>query len=291
MVRYAVSFFLTLRVLFRECPDLVFTLNQPAPLLLAVFLHSRLRGSHYILDSHSAPFNDPRLVPLRPFYRFIAVRALLNINTNTHHRELVRIWGGRSFLIGDVPIEFDNDYPRKSLSHPSVAVVASFMFDEPLEAVWSAARLLPDVNFHVTGNYRKAPRLLIRNKPGNVFLEGFLSREDYLGLLLSASAVMALTTRNYTMQMGGYEALSLERPIITSDWPILRDSFGNAAVYVDNSPEGIAAGVRKLVSQRHRIERNASIQRRKRRIEFERVHSQIMTEIFQRIPEHAGHKA
>jgi hypothetical protein len=54
--------------------------------------------------------------------------------------------------------------------------------------------------------------------------------------------------RDHTMQRGACEALSLGRPIITSDWPLLRSYFAAGTVHVDNTAPGIASGVRRLVS-------------------------------------------
>ena len=48
------------------------------------------------------------------------------------------------------------------------------------------------------------------------------------------------------MQRGACEALSLGRPIITSDWPILRQYFHKGTVYVDNTSDGIRQGVLEM---------------------------------------------
>jgi len=242
LARYAVSFFATLRVLHRVRPDVIFTLNQPPFLILAIYLYTRLVDGVYILDSHSAAFNDRKWAWFRPMYRFIAARALLNINTNTYHRKLVESWGGRSCIISDVPIDHDRTYTPVEVEERSVAVVLSFMFDEPVQAIWDAARLTPDVHFYVTGNYRKADAELLQNTPQNIHLLGYVSTEEYFRMLISVKGVMVLTTRDHTMQMGAYEAMSLEQPIITSDWEILRESFGNGAVYVNNSASSISEG-------------------------------------------------
>jgi glycosyltransferase involved in cell wall biosynthesis len=279
IARYVLSAFKTLAILARERAHVIFTLNQPIPLILTIYVFTKLFGGKYILDSHSAPFNDPRLAGLLPAYRFLASRALFNINTNNFHKEVVESWGGESYIIADVPIAFGKDYPTWDVSENSIAVVASFMFDEPLETIWEAARKLPDVHFHITGDYRKAAKQLIENIPPNVRLEGFLSRDDYVGLLLSVKGVMVLTTRNFTMQMGAYEALSLEKPIITSDWEILRESFGQGAVYVKNTPESIAGGTCELLENYAKYNKAVILQRIKRKEYFRRTRNVILGEL------------
>jgi len=286
--RYFISFFKTLWVLYKEKADLIFSLNQPAPLIFAIYFFTSVFKGKYVLDSHSAPFNDPRLTLLKPAYKFFACRALFNINTNTYHKRLVESWGGKSFVIGDVPIDFRKKYPRRNVSDKSIVVVLSFMFDEPLDAIWESVRRMPDVSFHVTGNYRKAPKKLLRDVPANMVLEGFLSRDDYLGLLLSTKAVMSLTTRDFTMQMGAYEALSLERPIITSDWQILRESFGDGAIYVKNNPESICYGVGEVLNGYEKYKRAVILQRRRRKEYFDRTRKAILLEVDKLNEKHEG---
>jgi glycosyltransferase involved in cell wall biosynthesis len=281
MTRYVVSFIQTLRILHRERADVVFTLNQPPFLLLAVSLYTRLLGGSYVLDSHSAAFNDPKWAWFRPMYRRIARRALLNINTNAVHKRLVEEWGGRSFIISDVPIDHDRAPQRVTVPKASVLVVVSYMFDEPLESIWKAAALTPQVSYLVTGDDRKLPPVLKDITPKNLRTTGYLSKEAYFDLMASVSAVMVLTIRDQTMQMGAYEALSLGQPIITSDWQILRDSFGPAAAYVDNSPESIVRGVLDVTSNAERFRRAATEQKNARRRYFDATRSEIISVLVQ----------
>jgi glycosyltransferase involved in cell wall biosynthesis len=279
LFRYIVSFAITLNILRKKKPDVIFSLNSPPPLLLAIYLFTRFYGSVYVLDSHSAPFSNPKVQWLQPAYRFFASRAFININTNEFHRGLVESWGGRSFVISDIPIEFEDNYPRSKVEDKSIVYVASFDFDEPLEEVLNTARKLREVTFHITGNYSKAPRRLLQNLPPNIQLEGFLPRTNYLGLLKSVKAVMTLTTRNFTMQMGAYEALSLGKPIITSDWPILRNSFGKGAVYVNNTAESIHDGVLEMLRNYKEYTGNVKLQRKRRKENFDDMKNQVLAEL------------
>jgi glycosyltransferase involved in cell wall biosynthesis len=77
-----------------------------------------------------------------------------------------------------------------------------------------------------------------------VTFTGFLDPyREYPGLLRAADAIMVLTTRDYTLQLGGCEAVAAGKPLITSDWPYLREVFGNGTVYVSASAESIRDGV------------------------------------------------
>lgn len=279
MLRYLVSFIMTLVVLVRERPRVVFTENQPPFLILAVYLYSKLFGAKYILDSHSGAFNNKKWAWALPLYRFVSSRAFININTNEYHKGIVESWGGRSTIVGDVPVDHDRSYEPYGVNENSIAIVASFAFDEPVEEIWKAAEMCPDVSLYITGKATKLPEALREHVPSNVVLVGFLPDDVYLGLLSSVKAVMVLTTRDHTMQRGAYEALSLEQPIITSKWDVLKDSFGDSAVYVENEAEAIAHGVHEMLENHETFKHAAVEQRKVRREFFEKVRDQILSDL------------
>lgn len=279
--RYFLSFFATLKILYKEKPDVIFTLNQPPLLILSVYLYTELFGGYYILDSHSGAFNDKKWKWALPLYRFIASRAFLNINTNVHHQKIVESWGGRSVIISDIPIDHAKCYPVKEVHPNSIAVVASFMFDEPIDEIWQAAKKTPRIHYYVTGNYKKLPPNLLDNTPPNIHLTGFISNDEYFGLLSAAKGIMVLTTRDHTMQRGAYEALSLQQPIITSDWSILRESFGDSAIYVDNSAAAIVKGVRQLFANLNQFKMASMSQKLERRAYFDEVKNSILAKLQQ----------
>jgi len=279
LLRYLVSFIMTLVVLVRERPRVVFTENQPPFLILAVYLYSKLFRIKYILDSHSGAFNDKKWAWSLPLYRFVSIRAFININTNEHHKNIVETWGGRSAIVGDVPVDHERSYDPYEVNENSIAIVASFSFDEPVEEMWKAAEMCPDVNLYITGNAAKLPEALRERVPPNLVLVGFLPDDVYLGLLSSVKAVMVLTTRDHTMQRGAYEALSLEQPIITSKWDVLRDCFGASAVYVDNEAGAIVQGIREMLANHESFKHAAVEQRKIRRVRFEKVRDQILSDL------------
>jgi glycosyltransferase involved in cell wall biosynthesis len=137
----------------------------------------------------------------------------------------------------------------------SIVVINSFSPDEPLAEVLQAAATLPQVQFYVTGDPLRAPKTLFRQKPDNVQFTGFLPDQEYVGLLRAAQAIMTLTTDNHTMQRGACEAVWLGKPIITSDWPILRESFAKGTLYVDNSARSIREAVIRMQNDRDSLER------------------------------------
>src|SRR5262249_33210475 len=80
---------------------------------------------------------------------------------------------------------------------------------------------------------------------------------DYVALLQRCAAVMCLTTLDHTMQRGAYEAAYLGRPIITSDFGLLRAAFPLATVFVTGEPDSIANGVRQMCANAPKYEQEA----------------------------------
>jgi glycosyltransferase involved in cell wall biosynthesis len=215
------------------------------------------------MDSHTSAFDRVRWVRLMPLHAFLARRAIWAATTNDELTERVNAMGATGISVTDIPFEFpDASYAVEDGF--TVAVVCSFDDDEPVQEIFDAARSLDDVTFYVTGNPKKAPEALRDSCPRNVTLTGYLSNENYVGLLRSVSAIMVLTTNDFTMQRGGSEAISVERPLITSDFQMLRDVFHKGTVHVDNSPEQIADAVKQLQADLPRYEREMREMKRER---------------------------
>jgi len=169
--------------------------------------------------------------------------------TNEHWARIVREWGGHTLVMGDpfLPLPESVAYPLRPGFN--LAFVSTFAPDEPLNAVVEAARALPDVTIYVTGNHKRQPQSFFDDLPDNVICTGFLPDAQYVGLLQAVDAVLVLTTRDHTLQLGGCEAVSAAKPLITSNWPFLQSFFTQGTIYVDNTAEGIRAGIRQMQYQ------------------------------------------
>jgi glycosyltransferase involved in cell wall biosynthesis len=245
MLKYPVQALMTSALLLRERPRVVLVQSPPsiAPLLVAVY--AAITGARFVVDAHSDAMLSPLWTRPRLLYRHLARRALATIVTNGHFADTIRSWGGRALVLPDIPTSFP-DGSFGVHGDFNVAVVNTFASDEPLDAILAAADDLEGVTFYVTGDTSHAPATVTSDVPRNVEFTGFLPEDRYYGLLRSSHAVMCLTTRDHTMQRGACEALSLGKPIITSDWPVLNDYFSMGTVHVDNTVAGIRAGVLQM---------------------------------------------
>ena len=248
--KYVLQAVRTLRVLFAERPRAVHVQNPPFVCALVVYTYCLLAGAQFVLDHHSAAFARVWNWAL-PIQKFLARRATTNIVTNQHWANLVQSWRAHALIMGD---PFRALPPGKTFPvQPgfTVAFISTYAPDEPLDAVLKAAAELPDVHLYVTGDAKRKPKSFFDQLPPNVTCTGFLPDDDYVGLLRAVDAIMVLTTRDHTLQLGGCEAVSVGQPLITSDWPFLREFFPKATVHVKSTAEGIRDGI-VAMRQNHR---------------------------------------
>ncbi|HET6597172.1 MAG TPA: glycosyltransferase [Anaerolineales bacterium] len=238
-----------------------------------------MTNSRYVIDAHSDAFQ--RGIWTRPtwLYDWVTRNAALTLVTDHFFRTMIEQKGGQAMVLRD-PVESTPLSPVQRKEQFSVTVVNTFARDEPLDAVLQAAADLPDVRFSVTGKRSRANPDLLQQAPSNVVFTDFLPDEAYYQLLRSSHAVMSLTTRDHTLQCGACEALSLERPIITSDWPLLREYFCRGTVHVDNTPDGIRRGIESLKQDYKRYEEGVVELRQMRRQEWQQQSAELADLIY-----------
>jgi glycosyltransferase involved in cell wall biosynthesis len=278
-LRYVVHGVQTLRLLFQKRPRVVIVQSPPSFAVLFVALYCKMTNSRYVIDAHSDAFQ--RGIWTRPtwLYDWVTRNAALTLVTDHFFRTMIEQKGGQAMVLRD-PVESTPLSPVQRKEQFSVTVVNTFARDEPLDAVLQAAADLPDVRFSVTGKRSRANPDLLQQAPSNVVFTDFLPDEAYYQLLRSSHAVMSLTTRDHTLQCGACEALSLERPIITSDWPLLREYFCRGTVHVDNTPDGIRRGIESLKQDYKRYEEGVVELRQMRRQEWQQQSAELADLIY-----------
>ncbi len=235
----------TWKILLGERPGAVFVMSPSPVAALAVYAYCALSDTPFVIDAHSGAFQNRRWRRLQGVQFWLCRRARATIVTNEHLAALVQARGGRALIVPDVPVRFPVVAERQPSKQGFVVVcVTSFGIDEPIHAIFEAARRLPDVIFYMTGDPRG--QVDLSEKPTNVLLTGFLDVDRYGTMLQTAGAVIALTTMDHTMLRGAYEAIYQGTPVIVSDFPILRGAFDEGAIHVDNTPHAIAAAVRRI---------------------------------------------
>jgi glycosyltransferase involved in cell wall biosynthesis len=254
--RYPVQARQTWRILRRERPDVILVQNPPIFCALVAFLFGWRHGAQYVIDSHTGAFVSLKWRWSLWLHRLLSKRALTTLVHNKSQETLVERWGCPYLVLAYTPGDCSSGEHFPLGRRFNVALISSFRGDERPDIVFEAASHLPEVDFYLTGNSERLSRAVLAQKPENCHLTGYLSYDRYVGLLRGADAIMALTTRDDTLLMGGFEALWMGKPFITSDWPVLKDYFSLGTVHVPYTVEGICRGVRLARTESDTLQRD-----------------------------------
>lgn len=273
-VKYTLQAFRTWHVLFKTRPQVVHVQNPPFICGLVVYLYCRVNGARFVFDHHSAAFAHIWDWAL-PIQRFLARRAAINIVTNQHWADVIRSWHAHTLIMGDPFLELPLGKAYPVETGFNITFVSTFASDEPLDAVLNAARQLPEVHFYITGDAKRKPQSFFDRLPANVTCTGFLPDSQYIGLLRAVDAVMVLTTRDHTLQLGGCEAVSVGQPLITSDWPFLRDFFSKGTIHIANTGDGIRDGILAMQENHRQLKEEMTAFRNAKRQEWDMQLAQL----------------
>lgn len=271
--KYALQIARTLWDLGRLRPR-VLACMSPSPLTaLPVWLYCRTTGASFVIDAHTGAFLGPPWERFGALQDFFCRRAALTLVTNQTLARRVERAGGRAMLVPDVPTETSAPVHREPGF--TALFVASFGLDEPIDVVVEAARRCPNIRVLVTGRPRGPGARALAQAPDNVRPLGFVSRSRYLSLVASADVVIALTTRDHTMQRAAYEAIYLGTPVIVSDWPLLRENFGDGGLTCTNDPEALADCLERAQQQRSSLREGASRLRAAKQARWSRIEREL----------------
>lgn len=237
ILRYAQQSVRTIRFLRTNRPTSLIIMLPPTPLLLICSMWAK-RGKTLVADLHTGFFSDPKW---RPFagLGLRLLRKHSSIVTNSDLQARAARAGVRTVVSHD-PLENRLPSPRQ-VHDEFVLCPVSYANDEPITNILEAARNTPNVEWRLTG---RAPVDVQTQAPTNVTFTGFVSDSELVSLYNEASVVVALTTRDFTMQRAGYEALMHGVPQVTSDFPVLRDFVATAGRVINpDDPAALRAAV------------------------------------------------
>jgi glycosyltransferase involved in cell wall biosynthesis len=262
-IKYGPQAFRTLRALSRLRPGLVFVMDPPVFAVLAVALYCRRHGARYVMDCHHGVFRSSRWRWSLPLQRLLGTRAAAVMVTNPVHLQAVNAWPARGVIMADAPPRLA---PPSSRQRPiengrDVFVVLRFGPDEAVAEILQAARQLPQVRFHLSGDVRRAAPEWLRQHPPNVHFTGFLPLEEFWSRLRGANVILTLTSEDDAILRGGWEAMFAGQPLITSGTRALRNYFSRGTVFVDNVPDAIAAGIQTALAHQEELRQDMELLR------------------------------
>jgi glycosyltransferase involved in cell wall biosynthesis len=252
--RYLTGAVRTWRFLERRQPSCVIVITPPVVAPLVAGLWCRLRRRPLVIDCHTDTFHSRRWRWAIALHR----RALVHSRAALVHTEealkLALGWGAPGLLLPDDLPEPGDAEPRQPATGITVLVAGSLDENEPILEVLAAARLVPEVEFRLTGDPGRLPTAVRKSAAPNVVFTGFLPYPTFLGEMLGADAVGVFSTDPHIMNRAAFEAIGLGRPLVLSDLAGLRERFGAAALLATNRPEAIADTMRRALTQSRALE-------------------------------------
>jgi len=242
--RYLLCSIRTLLVLFKKRPKIVFAQNPSVVLTLLLILLRPFFKYILVSDAHFGgvvAYNKNPL--LQRVLDHCNRRADLVIVTNDNHADYVKKVGGQSVACED-PLPDLSRYCKESSEDKLIFFVCSFDVDEPYETVFEAAEDLIHEGFKlcVSGDYSKV-NLDPQEFPHVTFL-GYRTEKEFYRFLFDSEIILDLTSNDDCLVCGGYEAMSAERPLVTSPSQALRQYFTHGTVFTQHSRAAIVSSIR-----------------------------------------------
>ena len=258
---------LTIFILIRQKPSILWIQLPPSILLHITFIYKTLFNPNLkiIVDFHNSMLHPQ-------WIRFPLTLILINccnaiVTHNVYAQADAKSCGikeDKLYVLEDLPGKLTTTYEvefAKGL-HPYVVSPCSFDPDEPVDIVLSAALLMPDLTFCITGDKFKLRNIHVDTLPSNVKMPGYLDKSDFESLLCHADIVLGLTTRNNVQLSVANEAISAGVPMVLSDTKTLRSIYDDAAVFVNSlDPLSIANGLREVLQ--HHTELKSKVVKKK----------------------------
>ncbi len=257
-----------IRILRRENPDVVIITNTTWVISTLNFIYSKIFGIKLILDSHSCAFDHSFLKYPLFLSKFYAKHSFLSLVTNESHHVMLNKNNAESIVLNDIPFEDKlKTGEKKDLGNKfNICYVCTFAEDEPFNEVFKAGEELEDVKIFVTGNYKRVG--INPDNFKNISLTGFISNEDYRLYLNNTDVIMTLTTRDDTMQRAGSEAISVGKPLITSNTEMLRKTFYKGSVFVGSTSEEIKKGIEQVKNNYDVLKKDMQELQKERKTKF-----------------------
>lgn len=254
LVRYVLCSCRSLRLLWNRRPSIVFAPNPSLVLSCLLLILRAVFKYTLVIDAHYAGVVAPgRNTVLQKVLDHINRSSDLVIVTNEAHRRCVNALGGRALVCED-PLPDIGAYAATSgAAQKAVFFICSFDVDEPYADVFRAASLLQPEGyvFWVSGNFRRAA-IEPADFP-HVNFTGYVAESAFYRRLADAQVVVDLTTHENCLVCGAYEAMALEKPLVTSATTALRHYFTAGAVFVEHRPAAIADGIRRAYEAREQL--------------------------------------
>lgn len=277
----------TIFLLSKKRPRIVWFQLPPTPLIVIGRIYKSIYPGAYILaDCHNAIISNK----WKPYFH--DYKSLNIFDTIVVHNYVIEdiikkysINEEKLIVLETKPAIKTIKNIKKDIRQNHVLMPCSFHEDEPLNIVFEAANLVPQITILISGDTSKAKGIHdLSEVPKNVKFIGYLSISEYETVFNECEAVIGLTTEDHIQLSVANEAVGFEKPMIISDTPLLRSLFYKGAVYVDTfNAKSIANGINDCILNNNKLQKDINALKKERAKRWENQARQIQERIEQKI--------
>lgn len=261
---YLEYFFKDLKYLISNKPERIFIQTPPSYALLAPIVYKIMfkNTTKIVCDMHNAMTRRPWIS--RAGTKFLIKKCDLIIvhneivYENILEQDLFNYYNKEKILILEdkTPKFATNSINQRDSDRPLVFFPASFNNDEPIEEVINAAKLIPEFDLVMTGNYKKLKEnfnITQESLPSNIKITGWIPTEDYNKLLLECDILLGLTIFDDIQMSVSNEGLGAKKVMVLSDKKALRQIYSDGALYTENKANAIAENLKNAFHQSNNL--------------------------------------
>lgn len=259
-LEYIIKTWKTLHLFLQLQPKTIWVQLPPTPILhLACFYKTFFKHQlRIIADCHNSTFRPP-------WIKFPGTITLLNLcDLILIHNDSVKdqaiangVNSEHLYVLEDPPVLIEDTTAQNQelFYHPWILCPCSFNNDEPIQAIFDAARLAPEITFVLTGKVSRAKGIHdLSNIPLNIKLLGFLPTIEFDRLLYDTDIVLGLTKLDGIQLSVANEAVGFGKPMVLANTQVLHKLFYKGAIYVDAiDPHSIAQGCREALLKKSQL--------------------------------------
>ncbi len=272
LIRYVILFFKTLKILFADRPKYIIVQLPPIFALFGIYLYCLFSGARYIVDVHSGEILDNKWKPYRIIRKYFFKRAYWILFHNDHNHAIAKkLYGNiRGITLNDpIPLPSGDLKIRNCEKCKNVVIISTYDINEPFLECVKAGQLLSKENdgwvLTFTGDSSVVPQKY--KNLNNIEFTGFVTYNEYWAILRGADVIVSLNKRRGVITCGLWEGVSLNKPVVTNDYPVIKSIFGDSLIYSKNDYKDILRAIKVAYQERKKYRRK--IMSRKNIIELE----------------------
>ncbi|MDA8789382.1 glycosyltransferase [Pseudomonadales bacterium] len=243
--RYSYCIIKTVKTILNNSPKVIIVQTPSYVLAFFCTLLKQIFGFKLVVDAHNGV--TYRLNKQPSLTRWFVERSVKNadlivVTNDTVFPILDKYETKRALLPDCIPDIPKHPPPKQYLHHtlPAITVISSFQHDEPIQLILDAfleSNQASKAHLFVTGRLPEKHAYDYYLQKNNITFTGYLSFEDFDGLISNSNLLIDISTDPTVLVCGGYEAMAVEVPCVVSSSSSSKSVFESGFLYSRISTE------------------------------------------------------